>query len=240
MNESLLQVRNVTAGYGQMEVLRELSMDAGRQQITALLGPNGAGKTTLVNTIMGILPNVTGEIFFDGANILGKKASQLVPRGLALVPEGRCVFPEMSVRDNLLVGGHTIRERRELREGLTRAYQFFPQLSDWRDRDAGTLSGGEQQMLAIARALVAGPTLLILDEPSLGLAPRIIEHVAEKIKELRDAGLTVLLAEQNASLAFHVSDYGYVLSGGMVIAFGGTADLKENPEVQATYLGRTK
>ena len=238
MSETLLQVRNVTAGYGQMEVLRALSIDVRRKQITAVLGPNGAGKTTLANTIMGILPNVAGEIIFEGDDIRGQRATRLVPRGLALVPEGRCIFPEMSVHDNLLVGGHTIRERRELREGLDRAYTFFPQLSDWRDRDAGTLSGGEQQMLAIARALVADPTLLILDEPSLGLAPRIIEHVAEKIEDLRGSGLTVLLAEQNASLAFHASDYSYVLSGGVVVASGPTAELRQDPEVQANYLGK--
>jgi branched-chain amino acid transport system ATP-binding protein len=239
--ECLLEVDGLHAGYGRAEVLSGLSLRAARGSVVAVVGPNGAGKSTLLNALMGVLP-ARGEIRFDGRPVQRLTLEQRVAQGIALVPETRALFATMPVADNLLLGGY--RRRREpaarRRARLDEVYALFPRLHERQAQAAGTLSGGERQMLAIGRALMGSPRLLMLDEPSLGLAPLVVRDIFAIIERLRATGVTLLLIEQNARAAMAVADHAYVLETGAIALSGPAAELAADPRVIDTYLGRTR
>lgn len=237
----LLQVRGLHAGYGRAEVLSGLSLDLAQGQVVTVIGPNGAGKSTTLNALMGVLPS-RGQVSFDGEDLTGCGLEERVMRGLALVPEKRELFTTMSVADNLLLGGFRPMRlgERDWREELERVYQLFPRLKERREQMAGTLSGGERQMLAVGRALMSRPKLLMLDEPSLGLAPLIVKEIFRIVSQLRDAGVSILLIEQNARAALEVADYGYVLETGEIALQGPASELARDPRVVETYLGTAR
>ena len=233
----LLAVRDLAAGYGKVPILHGVSLAVYPGEAVSLIGPNGAGKSTVLKAVMGLLKPTAGEIRFGGMAIGGLRPDQLVRRGLGYVPQGRIVFKEMTVRENLEMGAYTVRDRARVGQALERVFALFPRLAERSGQAAGTLSGGEQQMAAMARALMAEPRLLLLDEPSLGLAPRFVELVFEKLLELKAAGLTLLLVEQNAVKALGVSDRGYVLELGRNRFTGSGAALLSDERVQRLYLG---
>ena len=237
----LLQVRGLQAGYGRAEVLSGLDLDLAQGQVVTVIGPNGAGKSTTLNALMGVLSS-RGQITFDGEDLTGCGLEDRVMRGMALVPEKRELFTTMSVADNLLLGGFRPMRlgQREWRDELDRVYQIFPRLKERREQMAGTLSGGERQMLAVGRALMSRPKLLMLDEPSLGLAPLVVREIFRIIQRLRAEGTSILLVEQNARAALEVADYGYVLETGSIALEGPAADLAHDPRVVETYLGAKK
>jgi len=234
----LLTVRDLHAGYGKAEVLAGLSLRAAAGSVVTVIGPNGAGKSTMLNAIMGVLP-ARGRIVFDGSDLERASLEQRVMRGLALVPERRELFGSMPVEDNLVLGAFRRFKLRHpgWRDGLDRVYELFPRLYERREQLAGTLSGGERQMLAIGRALMGAPRLLLLDEPSLGLAPLVVRDIFRVIGQLRATGVTLLLVEQNARAALEVADYGYVLETGEIALEGPAQDLARDPRVIETYLG---
>ncbi|MFV0316680.1 MAG: ABC transporter ATP-binding protein [Microthrixaceae bacterium] len=235
---SLLEVENLVCGYGRVPVVHEVSLHVDEGEFLTLIGSNGAGKSTLLRTISGINSVMGGKVSFDGADITKFNAAAVAARGIAHVPENRRVFPKHPVMENLRLGAYVRRrDRSTIREDMERMFEQFPILMERRDAPAGTLSGGEQQMLAIAMALMARPRLLMLDEPSLGLAPIIVENVYQEIKALHAAGTTILLVEQIANLALKVADRGMVLQLGHVIAEGDSAELREDDLVRAAYLG---
>jgi branched-chain amino acid transport system ATP-binding protein len=233
----MLEVRGLTAGYGGVPVLHGVSLriDAGR--IVGLLGANNAGKTTLINCISGLVPLMAGEIRIDGEDISAVAPSRRVERGLVQVPEGRLVFAQVSVRDNLMLGGINRRARPRRARELERVLGLFPRLKERLAQPAGTLSGGEQQMLAIGRGLMAGARLLMLDEPSLGLAPRVVQQIFEIIDHLHAEGLTILLVEQNLSLTLRRAGHCYVLERGRIVIDGAAERVRDNPGTRAAYLG---
>jgi len=233
----MLSVDAVTAGYGRITALHEVSLGVGEGAVVCLIGPNGAGKTTMLNAICGMLPLRGGRVTFDGVPLAGAATHQIVARGIVQVPEGRAVFRSMSVLENLLLGGWHRPRRDTLSADLERMLDWFPPLRARLRQAAGTLSGGEQQMLMIARALLAKPRLLLLDEPSLGLSPVMVETIFAVIERLRAAGMSVLLVEQNARAALALSDYGYVLENGEMVAEGEAAALACNEAVREAYLG---
>ncbi|MCX7590955.1 MAG: ABC transporter ATP-binding protein [Kiritimatiellae bacterium] len=231
----MLLVRNLSCGYGSLRVVKGVSFHVNDGEIVCLLGANGAGKSTTMRAITGLLSPWSGEIRVDGREIAGRPAWEGVANAMVLVPEGRQLFGDMTVMENLIVGGYRNPDRdRAIEEVMVR----FPRLKERAHQLAGTLSGGEQQMLAIGRALVARPRLLLLDEPSMGLAPLLVRTVFEVIRGLRDQGVTVFLVEQNAIAALSISDRGYVLETGEIILEGDSADLLHNPEVKRAYLGK--
>jgi branched-chain amino acid transport system ATP-binding protein len=236
---ALLVVRRVTVAYGKVEAVHDVSLSVAPGTIVSVIGPNGAGKTTLLGAIMGLLPS-RGEIDCLGTSAATLSVEERVARGLILVPERRELFAEMSVADNLELGAfqRVRRGDRDVKSTLGDVYHRFPRLSERRDQLAGTLSGGERQMLAMGRALMGKPKLLMLDEPSLGLAPLIVREIFSIIAALRSTGVSILLVEQNARAALQVSDYGYVLESGELAMEGASAMLAANPRVAATYLGR--
>ncbi len=237
----ILQTRGLTVSYGNVEALRNASIQLEAGQVVTVIGPNGAGKSTLLNAIMGALPlegQVQGEVMFMGSNISHHEVDQRLVKGLALVPEKRDLFTSMSVEDNLVLGAYRRRKQGwSYRDGLEQIYTVFPRLKERRRQLAGTMSGGERQMVAIGRALMSDPAVLMLDEPSLGLAPRVMAEVFDVIAHLRDNGVTTLLIEQNSRAALDVSDYGYVLEVGDITLEGTAADLANNPRVIEAYLG---
>ena len=241
MANLLLDVQALHAGYGKAEVLRGLSVQAPAGSVITVIGPNGAGKSTLLNALMGLLP-AKGTLHFDGQDISRLTLEERVMCGLALVPERRELFGTMSVEDNLVLGGWRPLKMKlaNWRAGLERCYALFPRLKERRVQQAGTLSGGERQMLAIARALMGQPKLLMLDEPSLGLAPLIVRDIFSIIRQLRASGVTILLVEQNARAALEVADHGYVLETGDVVLQGPAAELAVDARVIETYLGARK
>ena len=238
---ALLKVDGLHAGYGRAEVLSGVSIEAAAGSVVAVVGPNGAGKSTLLNALMGVLP-ARGEIRFDGEPVQRLSREERVARGIALVPETRALFASMPVADNLLLGGY--RQRRTPRAGqaarLAEIYELFPRLQERRAQPAGTLSGGERQMLAIGRALRGVPRLLMLDEPSLGLAPLVVKEIFRIIERLRATGVTILLIEQNARAAMAVADHAYVLETGAIALAGPATQLAADPRVIDTYLGKAK
>ncbi len=235
----LLDVRNLSVAYGKVEAIRRISLVVEEGSIVTVIGPNGAGKTTLLQAIMGLLP-AQGEIVYAGQAIQRMTVEQRVGAGLVLVPEKRELFGSMKVADNLELGAFARLRRgeRDALRSLADVYARFPRLRERRLQEAGTLSGGERQMLALGRALMAKPRLLMLDEPSLGLAPLIVRDIFGIVSTLKDAGVSVLLIEQNARAALQVADYGYVLETGDCVVEGPSADLAANPRVAATYLGQ--
>ena len=235
---TLLEATDLCAGYGKAEVLRNFSISAQVGSIISIIGPNGAGKTTLLNALMGLIP-MRGQLRFNGVDISNMTLEERVMQGLSLVPEKRELFTTMSVEDNVLLGGWRAKQLGMplWRDVIDQIYTLFPRLRERRSQLAGTLSGGERQMLAIARALMAQPRMLMLDEPSLGLAPLVVRDIFNTIRHLRISGVTILLVEQNARAALSVSDHGYVLETGEVVAQGLAKDLAEDPRVIDAYLG---
>ena len=238
---ALLEVRNLSVRYGKVEAVHDVSIEAGEGRIVSVIGPNGAGKTTLLGSIMGLLP-AHGEIRYLGESVAAMDVEDRVARGLVLVPEKRELFASMTVADNLELGAFARRREGEAatRRTLDEVYQRFPRLLERRGQLAGTLSGGERQMLALGRALMGRPKLLMLDEPSLGLAPLIVREIFSIIVALRQSGVSILLIEQNARAALQVSDEGYVLETGDLVLSGPSAELAANPRVAATYLGQQR
>jgi len=237
----MLRIKNLEAGYGWLKVLRKVTMHVSPAEIVTIIGANGAGKTTLLKTISGLLRAREGEILFDKVEIKSSPPEKIVMLGCSLVPEGRQVFAPMTVRENLGLGAYVQYRRKrhaEVQQDLERIYGLFPILKERERQYAGTLSGGEQQMLAIARALMARPKLIMMDEPSMGLAPLIVKDIFAVITRLRDEGNTVLLVEQNAKAALGIADRGYVLETGRIIIEGPAEDLLLNKDVQRAYLGR--
>jgi branched-chain amino acid transport system ATP-binding protein len=236
----MLRLRNVDAGYGPLTVLRRVSLHVNAGEIVTIVGANGAGKTTLLRTVMGLLRARAGEVAFDGTPVTGLATERIVALGCSLVPEGRQVFAPMPVVENLLLGAHVqlARGRKdEVARDLERVYAMFPILEKRKGQLAGTLSGGEQQMLAIARALMARPRLVMLDEPSMGLAPLVVKDIFGIIQRIRDDGATVLLVEQNARSALRIANRGYVLETGRIVLSGTAEELLANRDVQRAYLG---
>jgi len=238
MSELLLQVSDLHAGYGKAEVLRGLNLEARKGQVITVIGPNGAGKSTLLNALMGLLP-MKGQLRFGGEELSRLSLEERVMGGMALVPEKRELFTTMSVEDNLILGGWRPMRLKDAqwRDGLDQVFTLFPRLKERRTQAAGTLSGGERQMLAIGRALMGQPKLLMLDEPSLGLAPLIVRDIFSIVERLKQSGVTILLVEQNARAALQVADYGYVLETGDLALQGPASELANDPRVIETYLG---
>jgi branched-chain amino acid transport system ATP-binding protein len=234
----MLTLKSVQAGYGRLPVLKGISLHVRPGEVVTLIGGNGAGKTTTLRAISGLLPPRKGAIEFAGQDLTRMPAERIVTLGLALVPEGRRVFRTLSVTANLELGAYHRRDKTEVRRDLEDIRGRFPILKERAHQAAGTLSGGEQQILAIGRALMARPRLLMLDEPSMGLAPRMVAQVYHILAELKAAGTTILLVEQNARAALKVADRGYVLETGRIILDGAAADLRDDPEVQRAYLGK--
>ncbi len=237
--EPLLAVRGLRVRYGKVEALRGVDVSVGRGRIAAVIGPNGAGKTTLLSAVAGLLPCAAGRIALDGAEIAGAAVEENVARGMSLVPETRALFAGMTVEDNLRLGAFSLPRAGRGRWAALRdeVFRIFPRLRERRRQLAGTLSGGERQMLALGRALMASPRLLLLDEPSLGLAPRVVREIFEVVVELRRRGVSVLLVEQNARAALQIADEGFVLETGEVTLAGSAAALAADPRVVETYLG---
>ena len=231
----MLELENISASYGNVRALENVSLSVAHGQVVCLLGANGAGKTTTLNCISGVVPLSGGRIRFDGEIVSGLSIDRIVARGIVQVPEGREIFPELSVFDNLSLGAWLY--RRAPRGQLDRVYDYFPRLMERARQHAGTLSGGEQQMLMIGRALMARPKLLLLDEPSLGLSPILIEQVFAIVARIHADGISILLVEQNARVALSVSNAGYVLENGEIRVSGKASDLAGDPEVRAAYLG---
>lgn len=236
----MLKVRNLEAGYGKLRVLKRISMHVNPGEIVTIIGANGAGKTTLLHTITGLVKVGSGEILFKDKSLSTISPEKIVFLGCSLVPEGRQVFSTMSVQENLLLGGYVQAKKRKkaLYSEMGRVYELFPVLKERENQLAGTLSGGEQQMLAMGRALMAKPSLIMMDEPSTGLAPLIVKSIFQVIMRLREEGNTVLLVEQNAKAALGIADRGYVLETGKIILQGAADDLLQNRDVQRAYLGR--
>ena len=235
---TILSVRGLCAGYGKIEVLHDISIAVDQGQIVTLIGANGAGKTTLLKTISGLVRPSVGAIEFEGQNIARMAAHKISGRGVSLVPEGRAILKRMTVMDNLRMGAY-VRNDKDIDRDIDAVFERFAVLSERRGQIAATLSGGEQQMLAIGRALVARPRLLLLDEPSLGLAPKFITLIFQALRELKTEGKTILLVEQNARKALQVADYGYVMERGRIVLSGAGQELLNMPEVQRTYLGQS-
>lgn len=237
IGDPILHVEGMSASYGAIRALRDLTLDVHKGEIVTVLGPNGAGKTTLMRTIAGAHPSADGSLQFDGLSIKGKSPEHILRRGISLVPEGRRIFASLTVEQNLVLGASS-RSRREEREGLEQVYTRFPVLRQRRKQTAGTMSGGEQQQIAIARALMARPALILYDEPSLGLAPIMVDHIFELIIELRDTGITTLLVEQNAHRAVRLADWVYVLSSGTLVTSGPATDFSDR-DLGALFMGHT-
>lgn len=231
----LLKVTDLSVSYGHVEALRNVNVEVNKGQIVSIIGANGAGKTTLLRTISGLVKPQNGTVEFEG-EVLPKKPSQIVAKGVVHVPEGRKCFSGLTIRDNLLVGGYLFKGK-NLEEDLQEQYKLFPILEQRKDQFAGTLSGGEQQMLAVARGLMSKPNIILLDEPSMGLAPIIVNQIYDLIGQIRDRGITVLLVEQNARKALGICDYAYVLENGKISLQGPGSELLQSDEVRKAYLG---
>jgi branched-chain amino acid transport system ATP-binding protein len=233
---ALLEVEDIHTRYGSIKALKGVSLSVEAGEVVTLIGSNGAGKSTTLRSITGLTPASAGSIRFEGEEISRVPAQEIVSRGIALAPEGRHCFPRMSVRENLDMGAYR-RRGPEIAEDLERVFSLFPRLQERESQNAGTMSGGEQQMLAIGRALMARPRLLLLDEPSMGIAPILVQRIYETIGEINRAGVAILLVEQNANYALEISRRGYVLETGRVALANDSAQLRDNPEVQRAYLG---
>lgn len=233
----MLDIENVSAAYGMVQILRDVSFHVEEKEIISIIGPNGAGKTTLVKTIMGLLHPKNGTIRFKGENIEKLPPYEIVKKGLILIPEGRDIFPRMTVEENLKLGAYTANGKSDVKEAKEKVYQIFPVLKKKEKALAQTLSGGEQQMLVICRSLMSNPQLLILDEPSLGLAPIIVEKVLDTVRKINEEGVTILLVEQNIRDSLDIADRGYVLEQGKIILEGKSKELLCNNHIKQVYMG---
>ncbi len=236
----MLHIKNLNTKYGPIHVLKNVSLHVDQGEIVSIIGANGAGKTTLLISISGLLPPVSGEIIFDGNNLCGVPPDRIVSMGIAHAPEGRQVFAPLTVMENLRLGAYARKKAgsEEIQEDIERVFSLFPRLEERKDQTAGTLSGGEQQMLAIGRAMMAKPRLLLLDEPSLGLAPKLVEVIIQTVVDLNREGTTILLVEQNARKALEISHRAYVLETGRITLQGPAKDLAEDSEIRRAYLGK--
>jgi branched-chain amino acid transport system ATP-binding protein len=234
---SILQTRGLEVAYGGIRAVKGVDLTVRRGELVCLIGANGAGKTTLLKSLCGMLAPSRGEILYEGNSVAGKPSYELVRRGISLVPEGRGIFGRLTVEENIKIGAYARRDRAAIRADMDRLYDLFPRLSERRVQQAGTLSGGEQQMLAIGRALMSRPRLLLLDEPSMGLAPMLVQKIFHTIKRIVEEGVTLLLVEQNAQLALGISHRGYVMESGNIILADSAEALLKNPKVRHAYLG---
>ena len=234
---ALLEVRNLHVYYGKIHALRGVSLALEKDQIVTLIGANGAGKTTTLNAISGILGTTEGDVVLEGESLKELAANKVVAKGVVQVPEGRRIFARMTVAENLRLGAFLNKDKRWIADTQARALDMFPVLKERFGQTAGTLSGGEQQMLAIARGLMADPRVLLLDEPSMGLAPMLVQRIFDTVQEIRKQGVAILLVEQNAFQALQIADYGYVMESGELVLEGPGADLLANPQVKEAYLG---
>lgn len=235
-----LEVKNIVASYGNITALKGISLVVPKGKIVTLIGANGAGKSTTMKTIMGIMKPKEGDVLFNGKSIVGKKSYQIVNSGLVLVPEGRQILQGMTVRENLELGAYHRKDKEEILKDMKKIFERFPRLEERQGQFAGTLSGGEQQMLAIGRAMMARPEVLLLDEPSMGLAPLVVQQIFDVIKDINADGTTVLLVEQNARKALKIADYAYVMETGHIVMEGPAQEVAANPAVMAAYLGGQK
>jgi len=236
MREMLLSLDDVTTVYGNIEMLRRVNIQVERGKIVCLLGSNGAGKSTLIKAVLGLVQIVNGTITFDSEDITGEKTHRIVRKGISIVPEGKRIFPKMTTTENLRMGAYTEQDEGVIEERMERVFDLFPRLKERARQLAGTMSGGEQSMLSIGRGLMSSPQLMIFDEPSLGLAPILVEQNFEIIERINEQGTTVFLVEQNASLTLEIAAYGYVLQKGEVIAEGSTEQLMQTEVIQSAYL----
>ena len=234
---ALLEVKDLQVYYGVIQALKNVSFEVNEGEIVTLIGANGAGKTTTMQSIIGLIPARSGSVIFDGHDITKTPCHKIVHLGMAQVPEGRRVFQELTVYENLLMGGFSQKDKAAIKADIEKIYERFPRLGERRNQIAGTLSGGEQQMLAMGRAMMSHPKLLLLDEPSMGLSPLLVDQVFDIIKDFRDDGTTVLLVEQNAGKSLAISDRAYVLELGQIVLSGTGKELSESPEVKKAYLG---
>lgn len=237
MADTLLSVEGLSVSYGAIRAVRDIDLTVAEGEIVAMLGANGAGKSSTLNAIVGLAPHVSGSVRFGGQELVGMPTQRIVQQGITLTPEGRRVFPQLTVEENLRLGGMANRDRRSVGDVQAKLLERFPVLAERRQQQAGTLSGGEQQMLAIARSLMAAPRVLLLDEPSLGLAPIYVDRIFDLIVELRSEGVTILLVEQNVDRALRIADRGYVLANGQVQFSGRAAEMRESSGVERAYLG---
>lgn len=233
----MLTLENVSVSYGAIEALTDINLHVEQGEVVTLIGANGAGKTTTLRTITGLLEPKTGRVTYEGKQISGVATHKLVPMGIAMSPEGRGVFANLTVKENLEMGAYIRKDKRGINDDMERGFTLFPRLKEREQQKAGTLSGGEQQMLAMARALMSRPRLLLLDEPSLGLAPLVVHTIFEAIEEISNEGATILLVEQNANAALHHSDRAYVLETGSIVMEGVSRDIAKDPRVREAYLG---
>lgn len=236
----MLKINNLNVSYGGIKALQNVSLEVPEGKIVTLIGANGAGKSTLLKSIAGIVSPESGEISFLGNSIVGNKVYKTVSEGIALVPEGRKVFTDLTVAENLRIGAYLRNDKKEIEKDIEWVYSLFPRLKERNWQYAGTLSGGEQQMLAVGRALMSRPKLMMMDEPSLGLAPLVVQDIFSIIKEVNKAGVTILLIEQNANMALKTADLGYVLETGKIVLTGSGKELLENESVKEAYLGKKK
>ena len=235
---NILEIRDLVVSYGGIEAVKGISMDVEQGKIITLLGSNGAGKSTTLKTIAGLVKAKSGSVRFNGEELLGKSTDSIVSRGVTLVPEGRRVFANLTVEENLRIGAYLRKDN--IHEDMNEVYELFPRLKEREWQIAGTLSGGEQQMLAVGRALMSKPKLIMMDEPSLGLAPLVVKDIFSIIRTINERGITVLLNEQNANMALKIADRGYVMQTGSILLSGTGRELAENEEVKAAYLGKAK
>lgn len=234
----ILEVKNLEAGYGRMPAIEDVSFEVEKGQIVAILGSNGSGKTTTLKTVLGVVKATKGSVTYKGENLLGVPTHMMVQKGIAMVPEGRHLFPKLSILDNLMMGAYTIKDKAKIEETLNTIYGIFPILKERSSQLAGTMSGGEQQMVAIGRALMSNPEVLILDEPSLGIMPKLVDEIFEFIKKInKEMGVTIIIIEQNAEKTLAMADYAYVINEGVTAMSGSAAELMANDEVQKVYLG---
>ncbi len=235
----MLKVRDLNVYYGGIHALRGINIEVPQKKIVTLIGANGAGKSTTLRTIMGLVKSSSGEVIYDSDDIVNKKTRDIVSKGVVMVPEGRRIFPNLTVEENLILGAYIRKDKDGIKKDMDWVYELFPRLKERIWQKAGTMSGGEQQMLAVGRALMTRPKLLLMDEPSLGLAPLIVKDIFAIIKEIHREGVTILLVEQNAKAALEISDYGYVLETGSIVLEGPGPELLNNDEVQSAYLGES-
>jgi branched-chain amino acid transport system ATP-binding protein len=237
VGDALLELKRLQVAYGGIHAVKGIDLTVAQGELVCLIGANGAGKTTTLKGITGLQPVKSGSIHYNGENITGKPAFQLVRKGLSMVPEGRGVFGALTIEENLAMGAYTRDDRAQIRQDVERVFELFPRLKERRRQTAGTLSGGEQQMLAMGRAMMSRPKLLLLDEPSMGLAPLMVQKVFETVLAIAKEGVTILLIEQNAKLALEVSHRGYVMESGEITLSGAAKQLLSDPKVRAAYLG---
>lgn len=233
----MLEIKNLEVNYGYIKAVKGIDIEVEEGKIISILGANGAGKTSTLKAISGIIKPSAGEIIFNGEDISNLSSDKIVSKGLIHCPEGRKIFPQLTVEENLKVGAYIVRDKKIIKENFQKVYEYFPRLLERKKQMAGTLSGGEQQMLALGRGIMANPKLLILDEPSLGLAPIIVGEIFNIIKKIKSEGVTILLVEQNAFQALKISDYSYVLETGKITLEGKSEDIRENEDIKKSYLG---